>query len=68
MDVEEEETRKLKQQTGEKENRKDDKTHEPPTKINLMWKGDRLFPPARKSKKPSKTWEFGGGVGGRNIP
>ena len=25
-----------------------------------MWKGDRLFPPARKSKKPRKTREFGG--------
>ena len=43
LDVEEE-TRKHKQQAGEKENRKDDKTHEPPTKRNPMWKGDRLFP------------------------
>ena len=67
MEVEEE-TRKHKQQAGEKENRKDDKKHEPPTKINPMWKGDGLFPPPRKSKKPSKTWEFGGGAGGLNIP
>ena len=57
MDVEEEETRKHKQQTGEKENRKDDKTHEPITKINPVWKGDRLFPPARKSKNPIKSVE-----------
>ena len=24
-----------------------------------MWKGERLFPPARKSLKSSKAWEFG---------
>ena len=29
-------------------------------KRNPMWKGDRLFPPARKSSKPSKAWQFGG--------
>ena len=52
--------RKEKQQAGEKENRKGDKKEETSPKGSLMWKGDRLFPPVRKSLKPSKAWEFGG--------
>ena len=38
----------------------DDNIQRVTLKRNPVWKGDRLFPPARKSSKSSKAWEFGG--------
>ena len=50
----------VEQQVGEKETQKSDNKEESSSKGKPVWMGQRLFLPARKSKKPSKAWEFGG--------
>ena len=60
-DTGEDEENQLESNVKEKDG-DDDNVQRVHTKANLMWNGERLFPPARKSAKASKAWEFGGFV------
>ena len=66
VSLNEEGTETVQDESDEKDKEKDSASNVLKSNPNYdkgkgpTWEGQRLYPPSRKSSKPSKAWKFGG--------